>query len=275
MSTPIQYTLREKSLTNTLPSGQLVNRKWLSAHGFSRSAVDYHLRANNLVAPARGIYHRPDLKMKWQGILHSLSDMGYKVHIGGLSALNEQGFSHNISLSKPVIQLYSAELLPVWVDHWEAITSADFSLERYKLTWLDNLPNELVTHSNFGQRDWAVYIAHPELAILEYLINLETTDDFKQVDFLFENMATLSPTRIQLALAHCSNIKAKRLFGWFATRHAYAWLKRISWDSVTLGSGNRLIIRSGSYDKQWRITVPKDMVNNNKEGNHGSEQPLF
>jgi hypothetical protein len=274
MSILTQNTLADKSLANTLPSGQLVNRKWLSKHGFSRSAVDYHLRANNLIAPVRGIYQRPDSKIKWQGILHSLSDMGHKVHIGGLSALNEQGFSHNISLSKPLVQLYSAALLPAWIDDWENIDTAEFSLERYKLAWLGGLPEDLITSSNFGQWDWAVYIAHPELAVLEYLVKLKTVDDFKLFDLLFENMATLSPHRVQLALSHCTNIKAKRLFGWFATRHAYAWVKRIDWDLVDFGSGKRLIIKAGCYDKQWRITVPKEMTNN-KEGNHGSEQPLF
>ncbi len=275
MSTSTQNTLAD-SLANVLPSGQLIDRKWLSKHGFSRSAVDYHLRANNLTALVRGIYQRPDSKMKWQGILHSLSDMGYKVHIGGLSALNEQGFSHNISLSKPVIQLYSSELLPRWIDNWENIDTAEFSLERYKLAWLDALPDDLVTYSNFGQWDWTVYIAHPELAVFEYLAKLKTVGDFKQFDLLFENMATLSPYRVQLVLSHCTNIKAKRLFAWFATRHAFAWVKRIDWDSVDFGSGKRLIIKAGRYDKQWRITVPKEMINNNKEeGNHGSKQSLF
>ena len=274
MTTITQNLSPHTSLADILPRGQLVNRKWLLAHGFSRSAVDYHLRAKNLIAPARGVYQRSGLKIKWQGLFYSLTDMGYQLHVGGLSALYELGFAHNVSMTQPVIQLYSPDVLPIWLDNWAEHNEADFSLERYKLAWLDSLPHELITHSQFGQWDWVVCIAYPELAILEYLVNLKTVDDFKQVDLLFENMATLSPTRVQLALTHCTNIKANRLFGWFATRHAYAWVKRIDWDSVNFGSGKRLIIKAGSYDKQWRITVPKEMTNN-KEGNNGSEQPLF
>ena len=51
----------EPSLDQCLPEGQLVNRAWLRARGFSRFRVDYALRAGKLETVAHGVYRRPEM----------------------------------------------------------------------------------------------------------------------------------------------------------------------------------------------------------------------
>jgi hypothetical protein len=264
---------KHKSLSNVLPRGQLVNRAWLNKRGFTRPDIDYYLRAEHLSAPVRGFYLRPGLALKWQAIAYSLQEMHYSLHVGGLTALNEQGFAHNIPMSEQTIQLYSASELPYWLDDWHSNNNTTFRLKPVKQLWLKDLPKSLLTHVNFSQWDWSIDLAQPELAIVEHLVSIHSEEDFKQVDLIFENLATLSPQRLQATLEHCTHIKAKRLFGWFASRHAHAWENKIDWQSIHLGSGKRQIVK-GHYDKQWQITVPSDMTNNKEEEN-GSKQPLF
>lgn len=75
-------TKAERSLEQTLPDGQLVNRAWLLAHGYNRPRVDYFLRANKLEAVNWGIYRRPGPPLKWEHIVYSLNEMGCAVHVG-------------------------------------------------------------------------------------------------------------------------------------------------------------------------------------------------
>jgi len=66
----------EKSLEQSLPEGQLVNRAWLLARGFNRPRVDYALRAGKLESVAHGVYRRPGPSLKWEHVVFSLNEMG-------------------------------------------------------------------------------------------------------------------------------------------------------------------------------------------------------
>lgn len=261
-------------LENVLPRGQLVDRSWLYRKGFKRPDIDYHLRAKNLQASFRGVYQRPSLQLKWQNIVYSLNEMGYNTHLGGETALSQQGYAHNLSMSQTQIGLHSAEVLPAWLEQWQQTFNSPFSIKCHKQAWLKELPSELINTIPYGQWDWSVPHAHPELAILEYLFELKTETDFHHADSLFENLATLSPARLQLALEHCNRIKTKRLFGWFAERHQHPWHNHIHWQKIYTGSGKRSIIKGGKLDKHWQITVPHSLIEQTDE-NNGSEQPLF
>jgi len=155
---------KKERLSNVLPRGQLVNRAWLNEQGFTRPDIDYYIRAEHIQAPIRGFYLRPGLALKWQNIAYSLQAMHYSLHIGGLTALNEQGFAHNIPMTDQAIQLYSSTTLPKWLDNWHTQHGTTFRLMRVKQSWLKDLPDELLTHINYSQWDWPVNLAQPELA---------------------------------------------------------------------------------------------------------------
>ena len=83
--------------------------------------------------------------------------------------------------------------------------------------------------------------------------------DFSVADKFFEAAATLRPTLVNALLSACTQVKAKRLFLWFATRHNHPWLKSLDISKVNLGSGKRVIVTGGLLDKQYQITVPREM----------------
>jgi hypothetical protein len=88
--------------------------------------------------------------------------------------------------------------------------------------------------------------------------------EFHNTDQLFEGLANLRPASLTRLLQECTSIKAKRLFFFFADRHAHAWAKRLDPAQFDLGSGKRQIVKGGRLHREFEITVPADMVPNER-----------
>ena len=95
--------------------------------------------------------------------------------------------------------------------------------------------------------------------MLELLDELPTHETFHQVDMLMHGLTNLSPRRLQNLLADCKSVKVKRLFFFFADRHAHAWLKPLKKQTFDLGTGKRMLAKGGRLDHTYQITVPEDL----------------
>jgi hypothetical protein len=265
----------KRDLTMIVPEGQLVDREWLQERGFNRHDIDYYLRAGHLLGVTRGVYRRPGATLKWQHIVYSLQSMGYVVHVGGKTALSESGLSHYLELGMRDIQLFSASPLPSWLTNWHLLYLSDFRFETYRLSWLKDLAPSLCNQQLFGGWDWKIEVAQAELGILEWLSLAKTEAELQAIDAVFDGLSTLSPKRIQIALALCDSVQIKRLFAWYASRHQHAWLKQVDFSRIEMGSGKRSFIKGGVLNKQWQITVPKSLERPNSGDGFESEQSLF
>ena len=255
-------TIREP-LENQLLDGLVVDRAWLADRGFERPLVDYYLRSGALVPVARGAYRRPGPPLKWEHVVYSLQELGYSIHVGGRSALELQGFAHYLSMQGvQQIHLYGAAKLPGWVSKLDA--SYQLILHRGKL--FDVSVAEAISTKPFGHWDWPLRYATPELALLELASEVKQNADFEMLDKLFESATSLRPRLLMKLLIACHNVKAKRLFLWFAERHGFAWFKRLEVDAVSLGSGKRVIVKGGALDKKYQITVPRQMTRERVDG---------
>jgi Transcriptional regulator, AbiEi antitoxin, Type IV TA system/Transcriptional regulator, AbiEi antitoxin N-terminal domain len=257
----------ENSLENTLSEGLIVNRNWLNKKGFNRPLVDYYLRSGSLEAVARGVYRRPGPPLKWQHVVYSLRLLGYSVHVGGRSALALQGYSHYLPLgedSMKVILLYGVPNLPGWTEKLDS----PYQLILLKPRLFRQVPEEAIHTLAFGHWDWPIPHASVELALLEYLAEVNSASDFAMADKYFESATTLRPGLLQVLLGHCRHVRVKRLFLWFGRRHEYPWFRQLDISKLDLGSGKRMVVKDGALDGEFQITVPKEMA-------HGSEQSLF
>ncbi len=249
-------------LVSQLPEGLVVDRAWLMEKGFSRPRIDAFIRNGVLQAVARGAYRRPGPPLKWQHLLYSLRELGHDLHVGGLSALQQQGLSHYLALSdKNAIQLYCLTALPSWLPKVEG----DFTFTQHKLKLFEVLPESALLNQPFGHWDWPLPYATPELALLELAAEVSSKADFSQLDKLFDSAVNLRPVLLQSLLSSCGQVKAKRLFLWFAQRHHHAWFNVLKVGEVDLGSGKRMIVSGGVLDKCYQITVPREMVKNDDE----------
>ncbi len=266
------------SLETVLPEGQLAGRAWLEKQGYAAPRIDAALRSRKLEAVAHGVYRRPGPPLKWQNVVYSLNQMGITVHVGGYSALGAAGMAHYLELSgNSRIDLYGLTKVPAWLKTFSSSTwqkpyldspPQTFTLAFYTRPRFHQLPNAAVTTRPFGMWDWPIPTATPELAYLELLESVREAGDFDFVDKHFEFAGRLRPDLLNGILAACKSVKTKRLLFWFGKRHAHPWYSQLDRNRADLGSGKRLLVKGGALDKDYGITVPREMA-------HGAQESVF
>jgi hypothetical protein len=265
-------------LERLLPEGLLVDASWLSNHGYSTSLRSQYVAAGWLEQPTRQVYKRARGSLNWQQVVISLQTILEKnLTVGGRTALELQGFAHYLTRETKAVHLYGPKRPPAWLQklpldvqfvyhNSERLfrsaaepTSAHVGqspLDDHAAA--DSLPTDLVAQP-WGQWGWKLLLSSPERALLELLDELPDRESFHQVDKLVEGLANLSPRRLEKLLRECRSVKVKRLFFFFADRHQHAWLRRINKDMVDLGKGKRMLVRGGTLNAAYQITVPEDL----------------
>ena len=251
-----------KAIGQILHEGVLVDRQWLNENGFDRTAIDYYMRSKTLKAVSRGVYRKPGPPLKWQNVVYSLNLLGYSVHVGHMTALQFHGYTHYLELSGTrTISLYCDRKLPKWTfeieikEKLQQVSRNPFSLDI--TAGLEAIP--------FGTWDWPVWYSIPERAFLELLSTVDSAAEIQQVDKLFEGAANFRPVMVRKMMKQCRQVKAKRLFLWLAKRHNFPWFNTLDINKYDLGKGKRQIVKDGILDKDYLITIPKEMVNGQTE----------
>lgn len=253
-----------KSLDSVLHEGLLVDRKWLMKKGFGRPAVDYFLRSGKLEAIARGIYRKPGPPLKWQNVVYSLTQLEFRVHVGHRTVLNYHGFEHYLALGgNEDICLYCDKNLPKWVNV-VGIKQEFVKMPRDPFngseTGIEEVP--------FGTWDWPIPYSSTERAFVELASTVTTAEEIQSAGLMMEGAANLRPELIQSLLEECLQVKAKRLFLLLAREQNHAWYNRIDKSKIDLGAGKRQIIKDGTLDGEYLITVPRKDI-------HGQAEPIF
>lgn len=277
-----QRTQRLNQLEQDLPEGLLVDGAWLERKGYASNLRAYYVKNGWLEQPVRGVYRRKRGHMSWQQVVISLQTiLDYSpLIVGGMTALNLHGHAHYLSENLSEIHLYGPKPPPSWVEKIPLAETFVYHNSRRlfrndpitfglgSLAWdvnkntgrdLTRFQGGDVTTMAWGQWDWPLTLSSPERALFELLDELPARESFHQVDKIFEGLSTLSPRRLQKLLTDCTSIKVKRLFFFFADRHRHAWQKRLDKTAIDLGSGKRMLVKSGRLDPTYLITVPEDM----------------
>lgn len=187
------------SLDQALPEGLLVDRAWLQQRGFDRPAIDHYLRSGKLDAAARGLYRKPGPTLKWQNVIYSLSELGYRVHVGHLSALAFHGFQHFLEVRPEAeVRLYGDSRLPKWVNAL-SIPSKLVEMTRSPFEAFDLGIEEIP----FGTWDWPIRHAGPERAFLELTSTVTTSEEIRRAERLMEGAVNLRPALLQSLLEEC------------------------------------------------------------------------
>jgi hypothetical protein len=253
--------IRRKELYEIMPEGLITTHKWLIENNLSRHAIDNLVKSNQLESISKGVYVRNVSKITWQSVVFSLqSVLKLDFVVGGLTALEIQGLSHYLSLSEnKIVHLFGNDVLPEWV------TNLDLNVKFVRHTtnslFVENSEENKQFHPFLSESDWdgnrKLILSTTERAYLEVLLDVPQKISFEHADQLMQGLTTLSPRNLQKTLECCQNVKVKRLFFWFADRQNYVWLGKINRENITLGSGNRMLIKGGKLDTKYKITVPE------------------
>lgn len=266
-------------LERLLPEGLLVDSAWLSSRGYSTSLRTKYVASGWLEQPARRVYRRPRGRLSWRQAVISLQTLlGYRLAVGGRTALELQGYAHYLSQGSSEVHLHGPTKPPNWLaalpleERFVYRNSAPlFVSDLEEATFPPIVPDRADMRDDrsfqdtglrslaWGQWDWPLTVSAPERAILELLDELPDHESFHQVDMLMEGLSDLAPRRLQKLLVRCRSVKVKRLFFFFADRHRHAWLERVERAAVDLGSGKRMLVKEGKFDAAYQITVPKEL----------------
>lgn len=267
-----------KSVLEAVPAGFVVDSRWLDSHGVSRFLSRSYVERGWLERLERGVFRRPTpqpSQIDWQTCLLSVQHiMGYRVHVGGMTALALQGYSHYLPLGGiRRVWLYGQDV-PSWLPRLTLNTQIIMRTPGlFADPGLGLKQDDLGTGASPARStlpwDWTLLMSSPERAILETLDELPEHESFHNLDMVFEGLVTLSPRRLTLLLQNCRKIKVKRLFFVFADRHQHPWLKRLNPDDFGLGTGDRALVKGGKIHPRYRIMVPPEFSEQTKGAANG------
>ena len=273
-----QFSPSLKWLLEQLPPGAFVDSRWLTAHGVLRSSLAYYNRVGWLKRVAHGLYQRPEttsvsgLAADWRMLLLSTQAlMGYRLHVGGMTTLREQGHSHDLSFGPRPVHVYGSPV-PGWL---RKLPTNDPLCFHPTLIFTEPslcIGPDADTKTNEASSPWwkrSLRRSEPERAILEAIDELPEEESFSTIDHIFEGLVALRPRRLTAALEACTSIKTKRLFFVFAERHAHAWMKHVERARVDLGTGDRSLVKGGKLHPVFRITVPEELLASAQERHDG------
>lgn len=263
-----------KFLLDQVPPGFLIDSGWLKTKDIARSSTHDYVRRGWLEPVTRGVYRRPFLpnisesqRTGWLLPVLSIQHLlDYDMHLGGPSALNEQGHVHYLrARGKPPIYLYGE--LPTWLDRLDV--DAVFIERSNKLfggvsIGIENSATKESTAS--APQSWQLRMSMPERAILEALDELPNQESFHNLDMIFEGLVNLRPKLLNECLTKCNSVKVKRLFFVYADKHAHAWWKHIDKSRIDLGAGPRALVKGGKFHPKYEISVPEDLIPSKQEG---------
>ena len=257
-------TARRDLLTEMLPEGMVVPRKWLLKNNFNRHGIDNLVKTGQLEPLATGVFKKPSSPLTWEGLVSSLQQyFSLDLVVGGLTALELQGLGHYVPMAaQNIIHVYAKEPLPKWVNNlsWVSFIQhrSKFLLKRNSKKDLEPGYDDQTFTQNWSNGKFTLYMSIPERAILEALDDVPETISFEHAGQLMQGMTAASPKKMEELLGLSKSLKAKRLFFWFAERQNYPWLAKIERNKISLGVGKRVVVKDGKLDKKYLITVPRE-----------------
>ena len=247
--------IKLKRLLDLHVPGTVLLASWLDANGFSRDLQHRYLKSGWLESIGVGAFKRPNETVVWQGALYSLQKQAnLPVYIGGPTALSMLGFSHYIRTGAETVYLFSLlnTRLPAWFKQY----SWNEAVSHVKTSFLP----EGIGMDEYLETQFPLMMASAERAIFECLYLTPDSLDIMEVYQIMSGLVNLRPGLLQKLLEGCSSIKVKRLFLYMAKKANHQWFQFLDLSSVNLGQGARNIIRNGSYDSEFRITISKELA---------------
>jgi len=250
-----------KLLLAKFPPGSLLPTRWLTSHGYADNRLPRYLAGGWLASAGYGVYRRPGAEPTWVDAVYALQHLlRLPLHVGGLSALDAEGFAHFLRPGPKPVMLHG----PTRPPRWAAEVAPGFPLQ-WRSDRLFAFPADATSQERAlidlrpeGERH-TLRFASEERAILELLDESPARARVHEADAILANLARLRPNRLNALLVRCTSIKVKRLFLALAHRHAHPWVKRLDLSAIDLGRGKRSLQPGGKLDTRFQITLPVDL----------------
>ncbi len=237
------------------PAGAVGVQAWLQKQQIYKQLSNKYVASGWLIKIGKGAYMRAGDKLTWHGGVYALQkDLGLKIHVGGLSALELLGRSHFVPMgAHSRIYLYAnsrdvPRYLPKWFQELKNVTHI------YVLTELFSSNLALM---DFDCGSFTIQISEPERALFEMLSLVPHKMSFDHACLLMEHQHDLRSDVVQQLLEECKSQVLKRLFLYLARQFNLDFMPRVSLKNVNIGRGLRHIGNGEVYDRKLDLYVPK------------------
>jgi hypothetical protein len=236
------------------PKSTVMTLQYLKQKGINSDLVKRYRRNGWIENVGRSAYKRTGDNPELVGGLYALQNqLNLNVHIGARAALEMKGYAHYLGPTIRKIFLFgqSGDYLPVWFKEY------DWQVE-YDFTTTNLFPEDLTssfTESTYKEID--IKISAPERAAMEMLYHIPEQQGFDEAQKIMASLTTLRPDLVQNLLETCRSVKVKRLFMYMADKEEHIWFEDLDPQQINLGSGKRVIIKDGKFDKKYGITIQR------------------
>ena len=250
--------LNNKKLKNLLeqwPSGVAATSVWMQSMGITPQLTQRYLKSGWIEPIGRGSYKKANDTVEWYGALASIQkQLSNPVHLGGPTALAALGSAHYIRLGKERVFIFSPsqKRLPPWFLNY------DWG-QPIKCIKTSFLPDDIGIKEN-DYNGVTVRMSSRERAILESLYLSPKSFDLLECYQMMEGMIGIRPKLVQELLVQCKSIRVKRLFLYMAKKATLPVLEYLDMTKFDLGTGDRSITKNGIYDAEYKISIPKELV---------------
>jgi len=244
-----------KTLLEEHIPGTVLLASWLDKKNISHDLQQYYRRSGWFESIGTGAFKRSKESVSWRGALFTLqSQANLPVHAGGPTAISMHGLAHYLRLGEKTVYLFSSQqtVLPAWFRQYDWSAKVE-----YVKTSI--LPADLGI-DNFEENNFTIKVASPERAILECIYLAPDHLDLMECYQVFEGLTNLRPKLMQELLEACSSIRVKRLFLYMADKAKHQWFSFIDKSKISLGSGDRSMVKGGIYISKFHISVPKELA---------------
>lgn len=253
MSTGNEIKLK-KLLDEHIP-GTVLLSPWLESYGISYDLQKRYRKSGWIENIGPGAYKRPKENVDWKGALFSLQNQAkMPAYPGALTSLSLLGYSHYLRLGQDIVYLFSplSKKLPAWFNNfpWEN------PIEHIHTSFL---PDD-VGFVTFQTNGFNLKVSSAERAILEFLYLAPNNADLLEGYQILSGLSNLRPKLVSELLISCTSIKVKRLFLYMADKSDHQWVKFLDRSNVILGSGDRSIVKNGTYNPTYKIIIPNELA---------------
>jgi len=240
----------------SIPSKAIVTANWLEKHGISSNLASYYTRAKWLERVGEKAYKRPGDNVEWTGVVNALQEqLGIAIHVSGKSALSLTGTIHYLQMNDSTnlyLTLDKNTHLPKWVES-KKLSNDNLLIHKRAILKCDDYKDFLINKDVDG---FNIKFSCNELAIMEVLQQVPIEQDFTEAVQLMESLPYMRAKKVQLLLEKSTSIKAKRLYLYLGEKFNHKWVEKIDRSKINLGSGKLMLIKNGTYDTQFKMTIP-------------------
>lgn len=243
-------------LLTSWPKNAIYLSAWLQSRGYSNQLLLKYKKSNWISSIGSGAVFKQGDTPTIEGALYALQKQGeFKIHIGAKTALNLLGKAQYLEFNNQNYYLFESNThsLPKWFTNRKWISG-------FKIIKNSILPVNLgLIEIDFGS--FKLMISGAARAIMECLFLSPKNQDLIECYQIMENLNNLHPKIVQELLENCTSVKVNRLFLFLAKKAGHVWYNNLDLEKINLGEGKRKIVDNGIYIPEFKITVPKILVN--------------